>query len=253
MVASEPLYRTVTLFRAFPDLVAAESTRHGGVSPSPFASLNVGLNTEDDPENVEENRRRFFAGLGIDGSRVASSHQVHGDLILVAEEPGRYSGYDALITNRPELFLTVTVADCTPILIWDPVRKAVAAVHAGWRGTVAGLVEKTVRAMQEVFGTHPADCYGFVGTCIDRNSFEVGLEVAEQFGPAFRTLDPERGRFLVDLKAANAAQLTAAGFRSDRIEISPYSTVGTSQDYFSYRRENGRTGRMLALIGFRTP
>ncbi|MFC5409037.1 peptidoglycan editing factor PgeF [Larkinella bovis] len=253
MTESLSLYRTPTVFESFPALVAAESTRHGGVSPFPFTSLNVGINTDDLPEHVEENRRRFFSSLRIDPARVASSYQVHGDRILTVTNPGRFDGFDALITNRPDQFLTVTVADCTPILLYDSGQQAVAAIHAGWRGTVARIVEKTVRAMQAEFGTRPADCFAYVGTCIDECSFEVGPEVADQFGDADKRFDAGRQKYFINLKTANAAQLAAAGIPGHQIGVSPYSTVLHNQDYFSYRIENGKTGRMLALIGIRSP
>ncbi len=236
----------------FPDLLAAESTRHGGVSPAPFASLNLGLNTADNPAHVEINRTRFFQSFGIAPDRVASSHQVHGDEVLIATGPGRYSGYDALVTNERDLYLTVTVADCTPILLFDPVQKAVGAVHAGWRGTAADIALKTLRTMQEAFGTRPADCLAYIGTCIDECSFEVGPEVAEAFTEEHRRFDAAKNRFYVDLKAANRAQLIAGGLPEARIEVSPFSTVLHNAEYFSYRLEGGQTGRMLALIGLRS-
>ncbi|MGA0558788.1 peptidoglycan editing factor PgeF [Larkinella sp. VNQ87] len=251
MMESAALYRIPPVFEAFPELIAAESTRHGGVSPDPFASLNLGLNTADAPDNVRENRRRFFSSLGIDAEQVASSHQVHEDRILTVTQPGRFEGYDALITDQPNQFLSVTVADCTPILLYDPVRRAVGAIHAGWRGTVAGIVMKTVQAMQARFGTQPANCFAYIGTCIDACSFEVGAEVADQFEDGFKRFEEDRQKFTIDLKAANTAQLVATGIPANQIGVSPFSTVIHNQDYFSYRAERGNTGRMVAVIGYR--
>jgi polyphenol oxidase len=245
------MLNTPPIFDPFPNLVAAESTRHGGVSPAPFASLNLGLNTTDAPENVAENRLRFFRALGIDPARVASSNQVHGVEILTVTEPGRYDGYDALITNQPDLFLTVTVADCVPVLIVDPARRAVAAVHAGWRGTVGQIVSRTLAALHAQFGTEPSDCTAWVGTCIDDCAFEVGPEVAKQFALDFQRFDTEKDRYFIDLKAANVRQLTDAGVLPENIGVSPYSTVTHNADYYSYRLEGGQTGRMLAGIGLR--
>jgi polyphenol oxidase len=245
---------TPAIFAQFPNLIAAESTRHSGISPAPFASLNLGLNTADTPENVAENRRRFFANLGpgYDESRVASSHQVHGTEILVATEPGRFSGYDALITNKPGLLLAISIADCVPILIYDAGNQAVAAIHAGWRGTVGQIVSKTLLAMQTTFGTQPRHCYGYVGTCIDATSFEVGADVAEQFGEAFKRKALTGDKWFVDLKAANVQQLTNFGVPEIQIGVSPFSTVLNNGDYFSHRYEHGQTGRMLAVVGLRT-
>ncbi|GAB3256603.1 peptidoglycan editing factor PgeF [Larkinella harenae] len=251
MILTEVSYRTPTVFTAFPELIATESTRHGGVSPQPFASLNVGINTTDQPENVQKNRQRFFSSLGIHPDEVTSAYQVHGDRILAVTQPGHFEGYDALMTNQPNQFLTVTVADCTPILIYDAHQKAVAAIHAGWRGTVARIVEKTVQAMREQFGSQPSACFAYVGTCIDQCSFEVGTEVAEQFDVPFKQWNADSKKYCIDLKAANMAQLETAGIPANQTEMSPYSTVLHNRDYFSYRAEHGNTGRMLALIGFR--
>ena len=241
--------RQPLLFSQFPNLLAAESTRHGGVSPPPYHSLNIGVFTNDNPENIRENRYRLFQSLGISEAQVAHSHQVHGEEILLAERAGQYEGYDALITAQSGLFLSVTVADCTPILVYDPVQKAVAAIHAGWRGTAARIVFKTMKAMETHFQTRPQDCLAYVGTCIDECSYEVGKEVAVHFEEKFTRLGPEPGKFLLDLKSANAAQLLDAGVPESQIEISPFSTVLHNADYFSYRKEGGETGRMLGIIG----
>jgi YfiH family protein len=244
------LSRKPAIFQKIQGLIAAESTRHGGVSPFPYHSLNIGYYTDDDQRNIRENRDRLFGSLGISESQVASSHQVHGDQILLAEAPGRYEGYDALITNRPGVFVAVTIADCTPILICDPVSRAVAAIHAGWKGTVARIVEKTLETMSRHFGTAPRDCLAYVGACIDECSYEVGEEVGKQFDAPFARFDQASGKYFVDLKAANAAQLEGAGFSRENIEISPFSTVLHNEDYFSHRKEKGVTGRMTAVIGF---
>jgi polyphenol oxidase len=249
ITTKSPMFRSPAIFSAFPGIVAAESTRHGGVSKAPYHSLNLGGSTQDLPENVLENNHRFFGALNVPFENVAKSHQVHGSDILVVTEPGRFEGYDALITNLAGVQLAVTVADCTPILIYDPVTGAVAAIHAGWRGTVSEIVYKTVRLMQKDYGTEPADCVAYVGTCIDECSFEVGEDVSKHFHPAYKRWDDERAKFFVDLKKSNHDLLLRAGLLPANIEISDYSTVLHNEDYFSYRRENGITGRMLATIG----
>ncbi len=244
----QPLYRIPSVFSGFSNLITAESTRHGGVSPAPFDSLNLGLYTADTPENVTENRRRFWQVLGVDSKQVAASYQVHGSEVLTVSEPGNYEGYDALITRLPGIVLAVTVADCTPVLIYDSKHRAIAAIHAGWRGTVGEIVAKTISKMGIEFGTDPADCYAYVGTCIDECSFEVGDEVAAQFSSEHKYFNLKAGKFYVDLKKANRDQLTSAGLPEPNIQLSVYSTVSNNADYFSYRLEKGQTGRMLACI-----
>jgi len=237
------------IFSVFDHLVAAESTRHGGVSTPPFFSLNLGINTQDSPENVQTNRNLFFERLGVQEEQFASSYQVHGSEVLVVTEGGRAEGYDALVTNQPNVYVGVTVADCTPILLFDSKQQAVGAVHAGWRGTVAQIVTKTLITMNEAFGTQASDCFAYVGTCIDECSFEVGEEVAEQFELDFKRFDPTLNKYFVDLKRANAAQLVAFGIPKNQIQISSFSTVAHNDTFFSYRLEKGQTGRMLAMIG----
>lgn len=243
-----PLFRKPYILEKFPELVAAESTRHGGVSTGPYTSLNLG-GSQDLPENILKNNRIFFGELNIPFEQVAKSHQVHGTEIKVVTEPGRFEGFDALITNIVGIHVAVTVADCTPILIYDPVSGAVAAIHAGWRGTIGKIVEKTVAAMRENYGTEPQNCYGYVGTCIDECTFEVGDDVARHFDDEYKRWDADRGKFFVNLKAANSDQLVNSRVRIGNIEISPYSTVTHNHDYFSHRFENGVTGRLLATIG----
>jgi polyphenol oxidase len=143
-------------------LIAAQSTRLGGVSQAPFATLNLGLHTADDPGD-----------LGCSAAQLAGAHQVHGDQVLLVNNPGQWAGYDAFVTHKKGVVLTVTVADCVPILIFDPVRDVVGAAHAGWRGTVAGIAEKTLRKMSEAFGTQAEDCWAWIGTCIGPLDFAV--------------------------------------------------------------------------------
>ena len=237
------------IFSAFPELVAAQSTRHGGRSLAPYHSLNLGKSTDDDPAHVAENRRLFCAELGFEPTQMAWSKQVHGDQIRLAFSAAGSEGFDALVTNVPGILLAVSVADCTPILVYDARQKAIAAIHAGWRGTVAGIVAKTLAFMAEHFGTRGEDCYGYVGTCIDECSFEVGDEVAGAFAEPFKRFDAARGKFFVDLKKANAAQLLDFGVPAGQIEISPYCTVQHHADFFSHRKDAGVTGRGMGVIG----
>ena len=243
-------YQKPALFAEFTSLTVAESTRHGGISPAPFSSLNLGTNTEDSPENVAENRRLFFTALGVDENQLAASRQVHGTEVLHTTQSGHVEGYDALMTNTPGLLVGVTVADCVPVLVYDRRTHAVAAIHAGWRGTAGGIVTKVINQMHQQFGTLPADCYAYVGTSIDDCSFAVGPEVAAQFPAPFVRMDTNTQRLLVNLKAANQQQLRDAGVPDAQVEVSAFSTVLDNANYFSYRAEGGQTGRMLAVIGW---
>ncbi len=238
-------------------LVMVQSTRHGGVSPAPWASLNLGLHTDDAPERVRENRRRFFEALGIDPATVAGGHQVHGAEVCVVERAGQYDGYDAFVTDRPGLLLSVTVADCVPVLFYDQRTGAAGAAHAGWRGTVAGVAVATLKAMEHHFGTRPADLWVWIGVAIGFDHFEVGEEVARHFAARqgehlLKKPAAQPGKWYVDLKAANRVQLEAAGVPPRQIEVAPWCTVAHNADFFSHRKEAGHTGRMLAVVGRRT-
>lgn len=244
-------YYKPEIFNPFSNIIAAQSTRNGGVSPEPLSSLNLSFRVGDEETNVIENRKRFFNGQGIDLQQLATSHQVHGDKILYAMEPGDYNGFDALVTDRKGIFVAVSVADCTPILIFDAENQVVAAVHAGWRGTVEGIVYKTLETMQDHFGTQPEHCFAYIGTCIDECSYEVDADVADYFPDEFKRYDIELNKYFVDLKNGNKDQLLEFGIPDNQIEISPFSTVLNNDQYFSHRKEQGKTGRMMAVIGMK--
>jgi YfiH family protein len=234
------------IFQSIPGLVAGVSTRHGGLSQDPYSSLNLGVHTDDDPAVIEQNLSIFCTDLGISTTDLARSYQIHGDKIWVTGRAGYQSGFDALVSVQPGVFAGVGIADCTPILLADPVTRVCAAIHAGWKGTVAGIVEKTALRMIENRGSKPADILAYIGPCISQAHFEVGDEVAEHFAKEFKT--QKGSKWHVDLKTANAAQLTKLGIQ--KIEIDLACTVENNADFFSHRIEKGITGRMLALIGF---
>ncbi|MGB3948782.1 MAG: peptidoglycan editing factor PgeF [Bacteroidia bacterium] len=239
-----------TIFKE-PSIVSAQSTRNGGVSPSPFNSLNLGLAVNDNPEYVTENRMRFFNKLGIDKEQLVLSKQVHGKEVFVANTPCITEGYDALITNQKNLFLAVSIADCTPILIYDSANKAVAAIHAGWKGTVAEIVTHTLTKMNEMYGTEGVDCYAYIGACISFNNFEVNNDVAQHFNETLKKYNQLKQKWFIDLKEANNQQLKAFGVPENNIEISTHCTVADEQLFFSHRRDKGNSGRMMAVIGMK--
>jgi YfiH family protein len=241
------------------------STRQGGVSRGRYATLNLGASVGDDREAVEENRRRFFGAFAIRLSQVVRVRQVHGKGVLrvdsaLAGQEGfpqtlldeRYE-YDALITNLPGLALVVTTADCMPLLIHDPIRGAVAAVHAGWRSTAKCIAAEAIRALGEAYGTDPADCRVAMGPAIRGCCFEVDRPVADAMGAALPTWEthatPTRpGHWRLDLAGVNRAILEGAGVRPERIDDLGLCTACRTDLFFSHRAEKGRTGRMMNLI-----
>ncbi|HYL79293.1 MAG TPA: peptidoglycan editing factor PgeF [Candidatus Acidoferrum sp.] len=253
------------LLRAAGDVFHAFSTRRGGVSPPPFATLNLGQSVGDDPQAVQRNRRRFFGAFGIEPPQVVRVRQVHGDGVLIVDPAlaarvafpqvlldERYE-FDALITDVPDLALVVSTADCLPLLIHDPVRGAAAAVHAGWRSTAKGIAAKAIRAMHEAYGTDPANCRVAIEPGIRGCCFEVDRPVTEAVEGALPTWEaharPSRaGHWRLDLAGVNRAILQEAGVSPERIEDLGLCTACRTDLFFSHRAENGRTGRMMNLI-----
>ncbi len=250
-----PKYIIPECFREFNDLVALQTTRTGGVSEGPYSSLNLGMNTRDSDENVHENTLRLCVEAGINPQRLVSSEQVHSTEILTAENPGRYHGYDAFITDKKNLFLCIFTADCYPVLIFDPRHHAAGAVHAGWKGSAKQIVMKAIAAMQKNFNSIPAECFAYIGTGISSAAYEVDLDVAKEFPSdacMCHTVSKGNNKYMLDLRMVNYNQLLASGIPASNIEQSQFCSFGDSGMFFSYRRDKGVTGRMVSIIGVRS-
>jgi len=270
----------VPALRKLPWLVHGFSTRGGGVSKLDGKRvLNLGFTEWDARENVKENRRRLQAALGARDLKLVSLLQFHSDSVLHFETaPTEPSRGDATVTKNAGLLLAVQTADCVPILLVDPKNRAVAAVHAGWRGTLARIVEKTIGRMQMQFGSKATDLLAAIGPAIGGCCYEVGTEVAVAFSGQFanaaeffdelRTGDepnplqwmnmmppghqPPPKKVLLDLRKANRSQLNAAGVPARNIFASDLCTGCRRDLLFSYRKEGAESGRMMAVIGIRT-
>jgi len=236
------------VFAGLPDVVAGFSTRHEGVSDPPYDTLNLGFSTEDDRVDVAENRRRFCDSLGVSPDRIATAGQVHGDTVRVVDGPGHVPDCDGLVTAASGVLLSIGTADCAAVLLTDADAAIVGACHSGWRGTVAHIAEATVETMTEL-GADPSRIRAYVSPCIGMEAFEVGPEVATQFDAAYVHEREDWRRPHVDLKQAIRHQLTGAGLAPHRIVLSPHCTMQNADDFFSYRADNGVTGRMLGAIG----
>jgi YfiH family protein len=161
--------------------------------------------------------------------------------------PGEYPESDALISSERGLFLCISVADCVPILLFDPLHNAIGAVHAGWRGTASGIVMAAVEAMHAEFGTLPAGLIASIGPSASLCCYKVGADVALRIPSSF--VREEHGESFVDLKGANRGQLLNAGLRPGNVELSPYCTISDSTLFHSYRRDGAKSGRMMGVIG----
>jgi YfiH family protein len=233
---------------------AVVTTRSGGVSSGSYATLNLSLSVGDDPACVLENRRRLATGVGAPPGDFVFARQVHGAGVRVVTQADRGAGAfslddaiddtDALVTTSPEVVLAILAADCVPVVLHDPVAGVLACVHAGWRGTVAGVTAAALAAMRDL-GTRPADVTAGMGPAIGADRYQVGADVHEavtrSFGPAaaeFIRPDPSApGRWLLDLWAANRHALRRAGVPGARIHITDVPTGPVPGHFFSDRAE----------------
>lgn len=186
------------------------------------------------------------------GYRIATLKQVHSErVIVVREEDGVLGEADALATDRAGVLLSIRTADCVPLLLVDPERRAVAAVHAGWRGTVAGVLPRAVETMQTEYGVHPGTLLAAIGPCIRREAFEVGAEVAAQFRSLFPERDDLDETTHVDLAEGCRRQLTRTGVRAGAIFDCGRCSFGEPVLFHSFRRDREASGRMVAFVGIR--
>ena len=230
-------------------------SRRGGVSLAPFDSLNMSLAVADERDRVYANRRRAYGLFDRDTDTVVHAHLVHGATVarVTTAENGTWVHHvDGLITNQPGCTLTMSFADCAPILLYDPVRRAIGLGHAGWKGAVADLPGALVRAMTEQFGSNPAHLLAAIGPCIGPCCYEVGDQVIdavkgafERTGELLRTTDDGR-RLHFDLPEANRRNLQTAGV--GYIELSDYCTACHTDLFFSHRAEKGKTGRFGVVL-----
>jgi polyphenol oxidase len=266
-------------FKKLPWLIHGFSTRSGGASIlNDEKVLNLGLMDWDDPKSVLANRQQFQSALNAKEFSLIPLKQIHSDLVhsffLATSEP---SHGDASITKATNLLLAVQTADCVPILLVDPKKHAVVAIHAGWRGTLARIAQKAVGRMQQEVGSKPSDLLAAIGPSIGQCCYEVGVELVAKFTAQFadaaeyfdepRTGDepnpiqwlnmkppghqPPPKNVHLDLRKANASQLKSAGIRSANIHVSDLCTACNTNLLFSYRREGPITGRLMAVVGIK--
>lgn len=240
------------------------TTRQGGVSEGPFASLNLSEYAGDVPRRVRKNRELLAEAIGIDPEQFLAPFQAHGDKIAVVKfafqlweeerQTAFLQGVDAVMTNCPGVCPVISTADCVPILLYAPDVPAVAAVHAGWRGTIRQIVAKTVKKMVSTYHCDPKQIQAGIGPFIGKDAFEVGEEVADAFRASGADLSviafrhPASGKMHIDLGEANRLQLLAAGLLPERIEMANICTYTACDDFFSARRLGVCSGRIWSGI-----
>lgn len=243
-------------FDSFPETITqAIFTRRGGVSPEPWASLNVGGSVGDERERVAENRIRSFQVMGRNPASIHDVWLVHGTDVVYADAPRLLehpsARADILLTDNPEVSLFMRFGDCTPLFFYDPVKQVIGMAHAGWMGTVRNVAGAAISAMQQRYGCRPENILAGIGPAIGVDHYEVGPDVIQQvqavFGEASqRVVESRNGSTYFDLWTANELQLRDAGVT--KVEISGVCTACHLEDWFSHRAEKGKTGRFGALM-----
>lgn len=237
------------------------STRLGGISESPYQELNLGLHVGDVSASVLSNRMRLMKSVGIPLNHVVTCNQTHGGNVTIVDALMKGMGAntydsalpdtDALITNQKDICLMVTVADCVPIILFDPEKSVIGVVHAGWKGTVLNITGNTIKKMAQIYGSVPQNIIAGIGPSIGPAKYEVGPEVVEiansNLLPTNVIRTTKEGRTYFDLWKANLYQLLKAGLSRKNIELAGICTFTNNATFYSHRREKN-TGRFCAAI-----
>ena len=243
----------LTYYNMGAGVTAFSTTRQGGCSTGNYAAFNINGYCGDDIVHIAANKVALCSLLGIECEHLVMPHQVHDCVIKRIDRPQQETleGVDAVMTNVSQLCIGVSTADCIPILLFDPVHRAVSAVHAGWRGTVLRIVEKAVEAMQESYDTEATDLQAVVGPGISLNSFEVGDEVYDQFQAAgfeMEAISRRDEKWHIDLPMCNRLQLMEVGVPADHIQMTNICTFQACDRFFSARRLGIQSGRIFTGI-----
>ena len=243
----------LTYYNMGAGVTAFSTTRQGGCSTGNYAAFNINSYCGDDVVHIAANKVALCRLLDIDCNHLVMPHQVHDCVVRCIDGPLQETleGVDALMTNVPQLCIGVSTADCIPVLLFDPIRRAVSAVHAGWRGTVLRIVQKAVEAMHETYGTEAADLQAVVGPGISLDSFEVGDEVYEQFqvaGFEMDTISRRDEKWHINLPECNRIQLVESGVLPSHIQMTNICTFQACDRFFSARRLGIQSGRIFTGI-----
>lgn len=249
-------FTDVALF-ASTGIRVAFSARHGGISPRPYATLNLGNHVADDLGNVAINRQRLCSALALSDvarGRLNSAQQVHGVHVEHAlDQVHEFPDTDALVTDRTDIPLLLCFADCVPIIVVDPATPAIGVIHSGWRGTLDRIACHAVKELQEAYHSEPGDLIAYIGPYIGLHNFTIGNDIGLQFAAIFDTINPRNiittteESVNLDLGTVIEETLVETGVRACNIHNMHIDTVRHVDDFFSYRAEDQVTGRFGAL------
>lgn len=244
------------LLESYPECLHAVTTKDSGLAYNGSLALHTG----ESKDEIISNRNEIAKALGLEESvHFIVAHQTHSDNITVIGNKecrgwhtmeDAIADCDAMITDQKDVILTVLTADCVPVLLFDREKKVVAAVHAGWKGTKSNITGKTVKKMIETVGSDPKNIVAFIAPSIGRCCYEVGEDVASHFSDQ-ETFEKVGEKYMLDLPMVNQKQLLKAGLKMDNIELSDQCTSCEVDTYFSYRKEQGCSGRFMSMIGLK--
>lgn len=254
----KPDTATIRYYDVSPSVTAFSTTRHGGFSHGAHGGFNINRYCGDDEACIDKNLALLASELGVDKANVIMPHQTHGtetrlisrDFLSLGQATQQMilEGVDALMTDVPGACIGVSTADCIPIIIYDPEHRATAAIHAGWRGTVARIAVKAVTEMRLAYGSRPEALLAVIGPGISLDAFEVGDEVYDEFASAgfdMAAISRREAKWHIDLKECNRLQLVSLGIMPRNIQVSGICTYNNYTDYFSARRLGAQSGRIF--------
>ena len=234
-----------SLLNKFNKIVFGFSTKVSETHSEPF-NYNMSLSVGDDEKIVLKNREAFAKYLNLAPQNIAYQKQIHSDIIKYVDCGGTHGESDALITDKPNIGLAISSADCSAVFIYDSVKNVIAGIHSGWRGTQKRIVTKTLLEMKTRFSYQPEDLFAYIAPSISQNNYEVGKEVAKQFDQKY--LKVKGDKFLLDVSANNYDMLQEFGIPSANIEKSDLCSYANNKLLHSYRREGAKSGRALGII-----
>lgn len=236
------------LFEKFPEIIFGFSTKIGVDRKSPYY-FNLSLSVGDDEKIVNKNRELFFNKLGLKIENIAFQKQVHGNEISFVTGGGISGESDALITDKKNLGLAISTADCTPIFIFDKQNKIIAGIHSGWRGTERKILLKVLNKLKNDFNSSPENLIVYIGPSISQKNYEVGKEVAQKFDKKY--LIPKSEKFLLNVAGINYDYLLSFGVPKENIQFSSLCTFDAKNLLHSYRRDGIKSGRALGVIAIK--
>ncbi len=227
------------------------STRIGGISPPPFQGLNLSASRGDSLANVQANRQLFLNEFGADETHLAQPVQISKAGISIVHAPGKYMNQDALITDKPGVYLSILTADCAPIMVWSREKPVIAAVHSGWQGSELDILGQTLKLLVTTCEVSPDSLSVVIGPGLSQEYFDVGPEFYEIFPEKYIQETASEGQARFDNNQFLKDTALTAGVLEEHVEILPYCSYRDKNLFFSHRRDKGTTGRMMSVIGIK--